>query len=119
MKKQIRKHCFVVCFFDWCSMTFQTIYPREMEERIKKERALVLDIRTREEYSRGHWPGAQNRPYDLVDRWEKTLPGNRLLILYCEHGGSSMQLARRLGLEGYRAASVIGGYQEIRRYQQG
>lgn len=99
-------------------MTFQTIYPRDMEELIKKERALVLDTRTREEYNRGHWPGASNYPYDLVERWEKTLPGNRLLILYCEHGGSSMQLARRLGLEGYRVASVIGGYEGIIKNSQ-
>ncbi len=99
-------------------MTFQAIYPKDMEELVKKEHALVLDTRTREEYQKGHWQGASNYPYDLVERWEKTLPGNRLLILYCEHGGSSMQLARRLGLQGYRVASVVGGYQEIKKVME-
>lgn len=94
-------------------MNFQVIYPKELEDYVKRENAFVIDIRDKEDYEKGHWKNARNYPYDLVEKWEKTLPTNRLIILYCEHGGSSMQLARRLGMEGYRVASVVGGYKAM------
>lgn len=99
-------------------MNFQVIYPKDIAGLMQKEHALLLDIRPREEFARGHWQGARNCPYENVERWEKTLPGKRLVILYCEHGGSSMQLARKLGMEGYRVASVVGGYRAMSSYEQ-
>ena len=39
-------------------------------------------------------------------------------MLVCEHGGSSMQLARELGIKGYMVATVVGGYEGILKYQK-
>ena len=47
---------------------------------------------------------------DETDIYENVLRKDRYYILYCDHGGSSMQLARYLGRRGYKVASVIGGY---------
>ena len=42
-------------------------------------------------------------------------PKNRKLILYCDHGGGSMQMARMLGEQGYHVASVVGGYEAMKK----
>ncbi len=97
-------------------MNFQVIYPKNIEETMRKEHAILLDVRPEEEYRKEHWPGAGCFPYSEVEKWERRLPGRRLVILYCEHGGSSMQLARRLGLKGYRMASVVGGFEAMKKY---
>ena len=83
-----------------------------------KQHAILLDIRSQEEYRSGHWPGATNFPYDDAEKWQRLLPKNRMVILYCEHGGSSMQLARRLAAMGYRMASVVGGYEAMKKFSE-
>lgn len=97
-------------------MNFQVIYPKNIEETMQREHALLLDVRPEEAYRKGHWPGAGCFPYDEAEKWERRLPLHRLVILYCEHGGSSMQLARKFGLKGYRTASVVGGYEAMKKY---
>jgi thiosulfate sulfurtransferase len=97
-------------------MNFQVIYPKDVETVVKKEHAILLDLRPREIYEREHWPGAGNYPFETAEQWERLLPKKRLVILYCQHGGSSMQLASRLGGQGYRMASVVGGYEAMKKY---
>lgn len=97
-------------------MNFQIVYPRNLQDLCKKHDCLLIDVRSKEEYALSHWPGARNYPYEEVDKWEQMMPGNRVLIFYCSHGGNSMQLARRLGIQGYRTASVIGGYPAMLKY---
>ena len=38
--------------------------------------------------------------------------------MYCEHGGGSMQMARMLGQEGYQVATVVGGYEAMKKVQE-
>lgn len=97
-------------------MNFEVVYPRDLDLLRMRENSILIDVRSKEEYLEGHWQGAVNYPYDDMERWEKMMPGNRLLIFYCSHGGNSIQIARRLGLQGYRTATVIGGYQAMRKY---
>ena len=96
-------------------MTFRTVYARDLVEKQKEENALVVDIRSRQEYYRGHFSGAIVYPYEENEKWGMKLPIRRTLILYCEHGGTSMQAARKLGRKGYRVYTVIGGYEAIKK----
>ena len=75
-------------------MDFTIVYASELMDRIRKSNALLVDIREKEDYAKGHWPGAVNYPYDDISRGKRYLPKGRKLILYCEHGGGSMQMAR-------------------------
>jgi thiosulfate sulfurtransferase len=97
-------------------MNFEVIYPKNLEGYLQQHNAVLIDVRTREEYRDGHWAGAYNYPYDEVERWEKRMPGNAVLVFYCSHGGNSMQIARRFGMEGYKTATVIGGYPAMRKW---
>ncbi len=99
-------------------MTFRTVYARELVEKQREENALVVDIRSREEYYRGHFHGAIVYPYEENEKWGMRLPVKRTLILYCDHGGTSMQAARKLGRKGYRVYTVIGGYEAIKKNEE-
>ena len=97
-------------------MAFYTIHAREMEEILRLKRALVIDVREREEYSEYHYPSAKNLPYAQMDTWMCRLPKNRALILYCDYGSTSLMAARRLGREGYEVYTVVGGMDAMQRY---
>ena len=60
--------------------------------------AYLIDLRTNEEYRQGHIPGAVNIPYDFLEDYKKRLPRNRLLVLYCEWGTTSILAGRKLSL---------------------
>ena len=51
--------------------------------------ALILDVRTSEEFASGHVPGAINIPYDEVGMRVDELGSDldRTVVVYCERGG--------------------------------
>ena len=81
---------------------FELIYASQLRAKQRESRALVIDIR-------------DSYPYDQLERGTARLPKNRKLILYCDHGGGSMQMARMLGEQGYHVASVVGGYEAMKK----
>lgn len=99
-------------------MDFQLIYAAELERELKRVRSVLIDIRDREDYQKDHWPGAVNCSYEEIEKGRVRLPGNRRLVLYCEHGGGSMQLAHLLGQQGYQAATVVGGYETMKKVKK-
>lgn len=96
-------------------MDFQIVYASELTRVLRESRGILIDIRDPKEYRAGHWPGAVNYPYELFESGNLRLPRTRKLILYCEHGGGRMQIARMLGREGYRVATVVGGYEALKK----
>lgn len=98
-------------------MTFAIVYPKDIERLRIEKRAILIDIRSRDEYRQGHWEGAINYPEDEVQDYTKVLTRKRPIIVYCQHGGSSMQVARNLGRNGYDVGSVVGGYDAMKKFQ--
>jgi len=72
--------------------------------------AVLVDLRSREEYQRGHAAYAISVPYEDNPMFRRQLPKYRTLILYCERGNLSMQAMRELLADGYEVYSVEGGY---------
>lgn len=99
-------------------MEFDLVYASELDDVLRKNRAVLVDVRLREDYVKGHWPGAVHYSYKDLAESAVQLPRNRQVILYCEHGGSSMQLARTLGKEGWRVATVVGGYEAMEQVRK-
>lgn len=100
-------------------MTFSVVYPKDIERLRIEKRAILIDIRSRDDYREGHWEGAINYPEEDVEDYTKILLRKRPIIVYCQHGGSSMQLARTLGRNGYDVGSVVGGFEAMRKYKEG
>jgi rhodanese-related sulfurtransferase len=64
--------------------------------------ALLVDVRTPQEFAAGHLPGAVNVPVDEVgQRIGELAPPGRELVVYCRSGGRSARAARTLEGAGY------------------
>jgi len=99
-------------------MTFGIVYPKDIERLRIEKKAILIDIRSRGAYRESHWEGAINYPEAEIEDYQKVLQKRRPVILYCQHGGSSMQLARTLGRAGYEVGTVIGGYEAMHKYKE-
>lgn len=53
--------------------------------------AVIIDVRTPEEFTSGHYPGAINIPYDRIveELSAKSIPRDTALVLYCRSGNRS------------------------------
>lgn len=95
-------------------MSFVTISAKDMGRYLTMPDAVLIDLREREEYAKGHIPGAVNIPYDMLEDKKLCLMKGNLLILYCERGNISLQEARELDEQGYRVINVYGGIHAYR-----
>ena len=57
--------------------------------------------------------GARNIPYEELEMFRKYLPKDKLYLLYCDRGASSLMAAKELSREGYRTATLVGGMNTI------
>ena len=72
--------------------------------------AILLDVRTPQEYREGHIPGSQNIPLQTVDKVGAVAENKDTpLYVYCHSGGRSRQAVQRLVQMGYRNVNNIGG----------
>jgi len=83
---------------------------------IKKGKAVLVDVRTAEEYEKDHINGAISIPYtEIYDLAEKTIPDkNTKVIVYCSNGGRSIIAARRFAVLGYKNIYDLGGFQDFK-----
>ena len=72
--------------------------------------AVLLDVRTPQEYGEGHIPGSVNAPLQSLSAGE-ALPSdqNAPLFVYCHSGARSSQAVRLLARRGYTNVKSIGG----------
>ena len=75
---------------------------------------LIVDVRDRTDYERGHFPHAVNIPYERIESGEGRLMNYRTLVFYCDHGAHSLMAAKRFARMGVTAYSILGGYQSKR-----
>ncbi|WOO38817.1 rhodanese-like domain-containing protein [Anaerocolumna sp. AGMB13020] len=95
-------------------MTFETINAKDIMYYIRRPEVLIIDIREPLEFSQGHIPSAINIPYDDFENGKRDIPGDKLLILYCDRGNLSLLLARDLSKEGYWVKNIYGGMHAYR-----
>ncbi len=74
------------------------------------EGAVLLDVRTPEEYQEGHIPGSQNIALQAIERVTQAVPEKDTpLFVYCRSGARSGQATAILKQMGYEKAENIGG----------
>ena len=71
--------------------------------------AQVLDVRTDEEWSGGHVPGARHIPLDQLEARLEEIPKDERIYVICAGGGRSMKAATALVGAGLDAVNVAGG----------
>ena len=67
------------------------------------EGAILLDVRSKQEYDEGHIQGAINIPdYEISKTIESIIPDkSRLIVVYCQSGGRSKEVYYKLHKKGY------------------
>ncbi len=74
------------------------------------EGAILLDVRSKDEYNGGHIPGSTNIPLQEINRVRKEIPDKATPIYtYCLSGARSSQALSYLRNMGYICVTNIGG----------
>jgi rhodanese-related sulfurtransferase len=71
--------------------------------------AILVDVRTSQEWNAGHAPVARHMPLDGLDRRTGSLSQGTTVVTICKSGMRSAQAARMLAAQGHTVASVKGG----------
>ena len=81
-----------------------------VEEFAATPGALLVDVRTPEEYAAGHIPGSRNIPLsELAERSGEIGAHDAPVFVYCLSGGRSSQAESLLKRAGFTAVRNIGG----------
>lgn len=99
----------IVAFFALKRFSF---VPPEVARKHLAAGALVIDVRTPQEFAGGHVSGAINIPLDeLRTRLpQRVSDKNRPLLLHCLSGGRSAVAAKRIKSMGYANVFNLGSY---------
>lgn len=89
----------------YCIDTFQ------MQTVIQDPRARIIDIRAPAAFAAGHMPDALQFDDALLARMRREWPGDTPIVVVCEHGHSSRDIAQLLSHLGFTSVhSLDGGY---------
>jgi rhodanese-related sulfurtransferase/DNA-binding transcriptional ArsR family regulator len=91
--------------------------PREeLLRRVRSGRAVVIDVRPREEYRAGHIPGALSIPLEELETRLGELPARKEVVAYCRGPYCVMayEAVARLRARGRRARRLTDGFPEWR-----
>ena len=93
---------------------FSFLKKPDINESVKEfhrtENAVLLDVRTPEEYAQGHIPGSKNVPLQSIGDVSETVPETDTpLFVYCRSGARSAQATGLLSGMGYTDVRNIGG----------
>ena len=78
------------------------ITTEELKNKINQG-AILLDVRSKQEYNEGHLQGAINIPeYEVSKVIENLIPNkNQLIVIYCQSGGRSQNVYLKMRQKGY------------------
>ena len=80
-------------------------------EKLNREKTVLIDVRTPEEYSLGTIKGAKNIPVDDLRNRISEIPQNREIIIFCQVGLRGYIACRILRQKGYKKVkNLSGGY---------
>ena len=82
-----------------------------INELLKMNHPIIIDIRDNLSYNEGHLPNALNIPYySLLNNYSIYLNKSGKYYLYCNYGYQSKEISDRLNMFGYNTSYVKEGY---------
>ena len=78
--------------------------------------AILVDVRSNQEYREGHLQGAINIPdFEIANRIQKEIPKkNQLIVVYCQYGGRSKDASMMMKKMGYtNVYNLYGGLDSL------
>ena len=103
--KKLFSFLLIILFLTACGKSlYETITTNEALELIDNG-AIIIDVRTVEEFNTGHISGATNIPLDQIDTVDK----EAVIIVYCRSGVRSAEAAQKLADMGYTSLYNLDG----------
>ena len=83
-----------------------------MQKILKTKSAILIDVRSKQEFNEGHFNGAINIPLnDINIITDKVKDKNKYIILYCSSGIRSKKAQKILISDGYmNVYNLVDGY---------
>ena len=91
---------------------FENADVKTFAELTEDPAAVVLDVRTPEEFAEGHLEGAINIDQyeeDFMEKAKARLLADKTIAIYCRSGRRSANACGRLAAEGYKCVNLKGG----------
>ena len=91
---------------------FRSVNIDEFKTEISKSDVQLVDVRTAQEYSEGHIPGAMNIDVNAPDFEEKikALDKKENVAIYCRSGRRSKMAANKLTAAGFKVIELNTGF---------
>ena len=92
--------------------TYRQVNAEEADSMMEEESGyIILDVRTAQEYSEKHIPGAINIPNEIIgtDDIPELPDKEQLILVYCRSGNRSKQASEKLVKLGYTNIVEFGG----------
>ena len=109
MKKVLLITCIVLLLIVGCSNKEEST--RTLEDVLKENNYIVVDVRTKEEYELSHVKDSLNIPYDEIDE-NTDLDKSKTILVYCRSGKRSSIAYNTLTSLGYDVID-LGAYDSI------
>lgn len=98
----------MICLFQrLCLNKLKSLSIKDLDRVLQEPKSVVLDVRTKEEYQRGHIKGVRNVPLDQIAQFQGAK--DQVHYLLCQSGVRSKRAARVLQKKGYQVVNVKGG----------
>ena len=93
---------------------YKKITSDEAKKMMETQKAIVVDVRTLEEYNEGHIPNAISVPLETIENEAETKLKNKddLILVYCRSGRQSREAALKLIEKGYTNVIDFGGIKD-------
>ena len=108
--KKILLICITVLLITGCSSKIVNgkVTCNQKDIVMEKENAILVDVRTKEEYEEGHLDNAINAPYDEVVSKLKDYDKDTPIVVYCKSGNRSAKAYQSLQDAGYTKLYDLG-----------
>lgn len=83
--------------------------PVSEAKKLISEGAIILDVRTREEFAQSHIPRSRNIPIAELKQNTKLVPIKKKIVVVCQNGGRSASAVTQLLRTGIDAVNLEGG----------
>ena len=91
---------------------FKLISAKDVLNYISRPDTIFIDLRSRKEFEEGHIGRAFHLPIEQIEAEDYCLVMEYSYILYCNHGGVSMQAATLLAGSKMPVFTLVGGFEE-------
>lgn len=93
---------------------YKKITSDEAKKMMETQKAIVVDVRTLEEYNEGHIPNAISVPLEIIENEAEAKLKNKddLILVYCRSGRRSREAALKLIEKGYTNVIDFGGIKD-------